>query len=69
MPDCKFCGESVTAGNIYHPKCWETKIHELAERFCDNFCVWPRVCQDEERLAEHHCDKDCPLIQLLNAGL
>ena len=44
MPDCKFCGESVTAGAVYHPKCGETKIHELAERFCDNFCVWPRVC-------------------------
>ena len=69
MPVCKICGKPVTAAPVHHPECWEKKIHEVAEKFCDHFCVWPLVCKDEERLAEHHCDHDCPLIQLLNLGL
>ena len=69
MPYCKFCGESVPVSPVYHPECWEKEAKKIAELFCDGFCKWPHLCQSEDELQTEHCDKDCPLLKMLNLGL
>lgn len=68
MPNCKICAHPVRAGNVFHSSCWEKAVHSMAEKFCDDYCRWPRECNDEDSLAELHCS-DCPLIRVLNLGL
>ena len=68
MAKCKFCGKPVKAATVHHSACWEQKAEELAQIFCDDYCHWPFVCQDEDELEEQHCDS-CALIRLLNLGL
>lgn len=69
MPYCKFCGERVTESVVFHSKCWIKQAEEIAELFCDGFCKWPYLCSNEDELSMEHCDHDCPLIKMVNAGL
>ena len=68
MPNCKFCSEPVIVGTAMHSTCWKAEAEKLAATFCDDYCHWPFVCQDEFDLQENHCDS-CALIKLLNLGL
>ena len=68
MANCKVCGKPVKAGTAIHSSCWEKAVEKVAEIFCDEYCRWPRECEDEESLHEFHCDS-CPMLQLLNLGL
>lgn len=54
---------------VFHAACWEREVEKAMEIFCDNFCRWPNDCASEEELQEQHCEKDCPVLRLLNAGL
>lgn len=67
MAKCKFCGETVRSGSVHHAACWETAASRVAERFCSNYCRFPREVADEDLLQEAHCDS-CALIRLLNLG-
>lgn len=68
MPNCKICGQPVTASKVFHPACWQTQAEKMAEEFCDNYCRFPREDLDEEILHEAHCSK-CPMVRLLNLGV
>lgn len=68
MANCKFCGKPVRCVSVHHAACWETAASKVAEQFCDDYCRWPRECQNEEELQEQHCD-NCVMIQLLNLGV
>lgn len=68
MPNCKICGRPVRCANVFHSACWEKATQDIAEKFCDDYCRWPRECKDEESLQELHC-ADCALIRVLNLGL
>lgn len=68
MPNCKICGQPVTASKVFHPACWETQAEKMAEEFCDNYCRFPREALDEEILHKAHCDS-CPMVRALNLGL
>ena len=65
MPNCKYCGQPVTAAPVFHTACWKAKLEDAAQIFCDQFCRWPWLCQDQEDL-EEHCNGDCPFLSLLN---
>ena len=69
MPLCKFCARPVLSSPVWHDACWEREMERFAETFCDHFCRWPDACGSEEELLEQHCEKDCPMLRLLNAGL
>ena len=68
MARCKICGTAVKSGNVFHSACWEHEAGKVAEKFCDEYCRFPRECKDEDELAELHCD-GCELIRLLNLGV
>ena len=68
MANCKLCGGPVRCAPVFHGACWEKAAHELAEKFCNDFCRWPSECEDSDSLAELHCD-ECPLIRVLNLGV
>ena len=68
MANCRFCGKPVRCASVHHAACWETATEKVAEEFCDNYCRFPRECQNEEELQEQHCDS-CALVKLLNLGL
>lgn len=68
MANCKFCGKPVRCASVHHTACWEKKANEVAEKFCDNYCRFPRECSNEEELQDKHCD-NCVMIKLLNIGL
>lgn len=59
MPKCKTCGETVTAGPVFHGHCLE----ELAERICEEYCRWPQECKEQDELDEK-CEA-CPLNRLV----
>lgn len=67
MPNCKICGRPVRCATVTHAACWENEVSKMAEIFCDEYCRYPRECQDDESLAEH-CD-NCALVRVLNLGL
>lgn len=69
MPICKICGERVFGSTVFHSECWEKQAEEIASLFCDGFCKWPHLCGSEDELQSEHCDNDCPLLKMLNAGL
>ena len=37
-------------------------LEALRERFCDGYCIYPYICENEEEL-DSYCDK-CPLNEL-----
>lgn len=65
MPNCKFCGEEVVVATVFHPGCLHKKLSSIRERMCDKFCMWPRICQDEDRLLDHHCSI-CPMLEMMD---
>ena len=67
MANCKFCGQSVKTAKVFHPACWETAAQKTAEEFCDEYCRWPRECEDQDSL-ELHCE-NCPMVRLLILGI
>ena len=66
MPNCKFCGQPVKTAKVFHPVCWETAARKAAEEFCDEYCRFPRECEDQDGL-ELHCEA-CPVVRLLGLG-
>ena len=67
MAKCKICGQPVRSAPMFHPACWEAVADRMAEEFCDEYCRFPRECDDEDELQELHCDC-CSLILVLNLG-
>lgn len=67
MANCKFCAQPVRTAPVIHPACWQAQAEQLAQTFCDEYCHWPFVCQDETDLEENHCDS-CALLRVLNLG-
>ena len=67
MANCKFCHQSVKSARVWHAACWETKVEKMAEKFCDNYCRFPREIKDPDAL-EDVC-AGCELIKVLNLGL
>ena len=61
MANCKFCGRPVRSATVFHAPCWENV-------FCDEYCRWPRECQDEDSLQDLHCS-GCAMDRLVNLGL
>ena len=68
MPNCKICGQTVSAAPVFHPACWEEAAHLMAAKFCAEYCRFPRECKDEDDLADNHCGS-CHIVRLLNLGL
>lgn len=68
MANCKICGKPVQSAPVHHPECWMGEVEAMAEIFCDNYCRFPHIYHDKEKLQEQHCDC-CPLIKVLNLGL
>ena len=68
MATCKFCGKPVMTASVHHSECWEKEVEAMAEIFCDNYCRFPLMYHDQEKMQEQHCD-NCPLIKVLNLGL
>ena len=68
MPRCKFCGEAVSSGIVYHSWCFESEFLNCAHVFCNSLCkLKEQFCDDEQLQAE--CKKQCPLIALLDVGI
>lgn len=67
MANCKLCGRKIEDGRPWHKPCWEQAAREMAETFCDEYCRFPRQCENQEEL-DRHCDR-CALIRLLNLGI
>lgn len=65
MANCKFCGRPVMAAKVFHSACWEHAADKMAERFCDDYCRWPRECENTDSLVELHC-MSCPMSRLLD---
>ena len=62
---CKYCGKPIRFPVAYHTACYEVEVERCANRFCHDYCRFPRECDTQEQLDEH-CD-DCPFIGLSNA--
>jgi len=58
----------VDKGLVHHSDCWEKAVNDMSQKFCDDYCRWPREVKDEDGLEELHF-ASCPLIQVLNLGL
>ena len=41
MAKCKFCGQGVRSGPVFHTGCWEQAVNKLASEFCDEYCKFP----------------------------
>lgn len=66
MPECKLCGEPVTAGIVIHNNC----IKEAVEEVCTHRCKWAVICDDKQKLRDRHCHQ-CgvtKLIKLIKEG-
>ena len=64
MPNCKICGHPVTAGPVMHSDCLTKLVTETAEKFCDNYCVWPDMYTSQEQLERERCE-GCPMGRLM----
>ncbi len=62
---CKRCKKEVRFPVAFHPACWETEVGNIIQKFCDDYCRFPRECENQDEL-EEHCDK-CVFINLLNS--
>lgn len=62
MAICKICGTPVEAGPAMHGDCLEQLVENVAEEFCDDYCMYP-LGSDAERL-EEECES-CPMNRLL----
>ena len=66
MAKCKFCGQGVRSGPVFHPACWVQAAGKAAEVFCDEYCRFPREIEDQDDLIEH-CS-ECVITELLRMG-
>ena len=41
MAKCKFCGQGVRSGSVFHTGCWEQAVNKLASELCDEYCKFP----------------------------
>lgn len=55
MPDCKLCGEPVTAGIVIHNDCLRYLLAKLRNDVCNYRCKWAMICEDKKKLTERHC--------------
>ena len=65
MANCKICGHPVTVGPAMHGECLEQLVTEVAEQFCDDYCIWPDLCGSQEQLHREHC-ASCPMERLMH---
>lgn len=59
MAVCKFCRTPVRAAAVMHESCLEKKLHQAAQRICDDYCKYSeafRYDRNEDDLHELHCD-------------
>ena len=40
------------------------RLNDIQEAMCDDYCAWPDICANQERL-NMHC-QECPLNNILN---
>lgn len=66
MAKCKFCGQGVRSGPVFHTGCWEQRANKVMEEFCDEYCRFPREIKDHDNLIEH-CS-ECVAAELLRMG-
>lgn len=64
MAVCKFCRTPVRAAAVMHESCLEKKLHQAAQRICNEYCKYPEAFRDEADLHEFHCDS-CVIKELL----
>ena len=55
MPECKLCGESVTAGIVIHNDCLTDLLKKVRHDVCNYRCKWAMICEDKKKLSERHC--------------
>lgn len=67
MAKCKFCGQGVRSGPVFHTGCWEQRANKVMEACCDEYCRWPREVKDRRDLIKLHCSK-CVVAELLRMG-
>lgn len=56
MPNCKFCGTPVRKAKVMHEECLEKKLHQAAQRICDDYCKYNDAFSDKDDLHTLHCD-------------
>ena len=39
------------------------RLKECMEIMCDEYCIFPDICETQERL-DRHCNDECPLNNL-----
>ena len=64
MANCKFCGTPVVKAKVMHGDCLEKKLHQAAQRICDDYCKYNDAFSDQADLHELHCD-GCVVTELL----
>ena len=64
MANCKFCGTPVRKAKVMHEECLEKKLHQAAQRICNEYCKYPEAYRDEADLHEFHCD-NCVVNDLM----
>ena len=62
---CKFCGQGVRSGPVFHTGCWEQAVNKLASELCDEYCKFPYEL-DYEALVDK-CEQ-CPMVRLTALG-
>lgn len=62
---CKFCGQGVRSGPVFHTGCWEQAVNKLASEICDEYCKFPFE-MDYEALVDK-CEQ-CPMVRLKELG-
>ena len=62
MAKCSVCGKSVICANVMHGSCWEKKVQQAAERFCDDYCIFAAAQLPTEELVKR-CEV-CPVVEL-----
>ena len=58
MAKCKFCGQGVRSGPVFHTGCWEQAVNKLASE------LWYEL--DYEALVDK-CEQ-CPMVRLKELG-
>lgn len=67
MPNCNICGQPVMIGVVHHAACWDRAANTMRQKFCDDYCRWPRETRDKDALDERCVS--CPMVLMLKLGL
>lgn len=65
MANCKFCGKPVKTARVQHRECLIAAAASMFQIFCDDFCKWPSLYEDEEQMHEQRCS-ECPILNIIN---